>query len=335
MKGTEKMGSMTSLGVMFRREQAPETLVRYARRAEELGFDELWVVEDCFYLGGIAQAATALAVTERVTVGLGIAPAVARNAAFLAMEFVTLARMHPGRFHGGMGHGVAEWMEQIGEKPASWLTALEETTDAVRRIMRGENVTIDGRQVHLRDVQLFHDVPEVPPVLLGVRGPKSLRLSGRCADGTLLAENWAPAYVAAARADIARGQGEAGRKDHHRLAVYANCVVSGNDPDGAREAIRRATANTVGGEANVQLAPLPYADELFALAAQGPDILYHGLRDEWLDDLAITGTPEQGAAAIRRLAEAGADAVILVPPVEVDPEAWLETVGGELLPVAR
>lgn len=323
---------------MFRREQAPEALAGYAERVEALGFDELWVVEDCFYHGGIAQTAIALAATEEITVGLGIAPAVARNAAFLAMELATLARMFPGRLHGGIGHGVAGWMNQIGETPKSWLAALEETTDAVRRIMRGEEVSVDGKHLHLRDVRLHHDVSEahVPPILLGVRGPKSLRLSGRCADGTLLAENSAPAYVVAAREDIAQGQEEAGRTDHHRLSIYANCVVSGKDPDAAREAIRRATADTLGGEGNVQLAALPYSDDIDAMIQQGgADALYSDMPDEWLDDLAITGSPENGAASVARLAEAGADAVILVPPVGTDYDAWLETVGTELLPLLR
>ena len=58
-----------SLGVMFRREHAPEYLPGFARRAEEVGFDELWVVEDCFYASGIASAGAALACTESITVG--------------------------------------------------------------------------------------------------------------------------------------------------------------------------------------------------------------------------------------------------------------------------
>lgn len=330
------MSTPVSVGVMFRREQAPENLVDYARRVEALGFDELWVVEDCFFTGGIAQAATALAVTERVTVGLGIAPAVARNASFLAMEFATLAGMHPGRFHGGIGHGVAEWMDQIGETPPSWLAAIEETTTAVRSLMRGDEVTTAGKTVRLRDVKLTHPPADVPLVSLGVRGPKSLQLAGRCADGTILAENSAPEYVAWAQKHIASGANAAGREEPHRLTVYANCVVSERDSDAARAAIRQWTALTLGGEGNVQLAPLPYVDDLLALIARDDlDALREGLRDEWLDDLAITGTPENGAAAIRRLASAGADAVVLVPPIDMDPDAWLESVGTELLPIVR
>ncbi len=48
-----------SLGIMYRREHAPEKLPDFARKTEEAGFDELWVVEDCFYGSGIAAAAAA------------------------------------------------------------------------------------------------------------------------------------------------------------------------------------------------------------------------------------------------------------------------------------
>ena len=80
---------------MFRREYAPEHLPAFATTVEGLGFDELWVVEDLGYHGGFAQAATALAVTSRIEVGLGIAPAVARNAGYAAMEVATLCRIAP------------------------------------------------------------------------------------------------------------------------------------------------------------------------------------------------------------------------------------------------
>ncbi len=51
-------------------------------------------------------AATVLQATERVVVGHGIAPAPFRNPAALAMEWATLATLHPGRFAAGLGHGV-------------------------------------------------------------------------------------------------------------------------------------------------------------------------------------------------------------------------------------
>ena len=50
-------------------------LAPFAAATEQAGFDELWVPEDCFLSGGIAQAAVALATTSRIGVGIGIMPA--------------------------------------------------------------------------------------------------------------------------------------------------------------------------------------------------------------------------------------------------------------------
>ncbi len=100
------MGTLR-VGAMFRRSMEPEALPAYARRLEALGYDELWIVEDCFYAGGIASASAALAATERIAVGLGILPAVLRNPAAAAMDLAALARLFPGRTLPGFGHGVA------------------------------------------------------------------------------------------------------------------------------------------------------------------------------------------------------------------------------------
>jgi alkanesulfonate monooxygenase SsuD/methylene tetrahydromethanopterin reductase-like flavin-dependent oxidoreductase (luciferase family) len=209
------------LAVVLRPTLPPERLVEQAKAAEAAGAAELWLWEDCFLTGGIAATATALACTERIVVGIGILPAPVRNAAFAAMELATLARLHPGRLHAGLGHGIAEWMRQVGAKPASQLTLLEEMTVAVRALLRGETVDTEGRYVRLRGVALDHPPEVVPPVSLGVLGPKSLRLSGRCADGTVLDTSVGPDGVAAARAAIDAGRSEAGRTDPHRLTVLA------------------------------------------------------------------------------------------------------------------
>ena len=75
------------VGAMFRCLLPPERLIQFARLVDGLGLDELWLVEDCFWAGGIASTATALAVTERVRVGLGVAPAVVRNPAVPRMVY--------------------------------------------------------------------------------------------------------------------------------------------------------------------------------------------------------------------------------------------------------
>ena len=42
-----------AIGIQFRCQCPPETLQAFARLTEASGFDELWIVEDCFWGGGI------------------------------------------------------------------------------------------------------------------------------------------------------------------------------------------------------------------------------------------------------------------------------------------
>ncbi|MCD4686295.1 MAG: LLM class flavin-dependent oxidoreductase [Anaerolineae bacterium] len=322
------------IGVMFKCHNPPEDLRDFCQRAERGGFDELWLVEDCFFGGGISSVATALAVTETITVGLGIMPAVARNPAFAAMEIATLLRLHPGRLLPGFGHGVGEWMRQIGAFPKSQLAALGEVTQVVRALLRGENVTLHGRHVNLDAVQLeFPPIGDVPPIQLGVRGPKSLALSGRVADGTILAEGSSPSYIQWAREQIAGGQREAGRADEaHRVTVFVPCAVDA-DAQAARDRLRPLIAQILAPERfHQQLEPLGIVPRLREiLAAGGVDLLAREMPDEWLHEFSVVGAPEDCAASVRRFATAGADSVVLVQLV--DDAGMLDAVVETVLPL--
>src|SRR4051812_3360046 len=142
------------IGVMFDRDRAPEELAGFAAGVQEAGADDLWVVEDLGWAGSISAAAVALGATDRLRVGIGIAPAALRNPALLAMELATLARVYPDRLVAGLGHGVAEWMRQVGAEAGSKLALLEETIVAVRGLLGGETVTLHGREVTVDGVKL-------------------------------------------------------------------------------------------------------------------------------------------------------------------------------------
>ncbi|MEU4038800.1 LLM class flavin-dependent oxidoreductase [Streptomyces collinus] len=145
------------------------------------------MVEDLGWRGGIAQAASVLAATTSVTVGVGILPAGARNVCFTAMELATLAQLHPGRIVAGIGHGMPDWMRRAGSWPDSPLTLIKEYTTALRALLRGEPGPANGRYVRCEGVVLTETPDVVPPVVLGVRGPRSQKAAAEVADGLLLA----------------------------------------------------------------------------------------------------------------------------------------------------
>ena len=145
------------LGVLIDRSLPPEQLVPLVRLCEGApAVDDVWVVEDLGWAGAISTAATALAATERLHVGIGIVPAPLRNPALLAMELATLGRLHPGRLTSGIGHGVQSWMRGVNAAVASPLTLLEETFTVVRALLRGDRVTYQGRFVRVDDLALVH-----------------------------------------------------------------------------------------------------------------------------------------------------------------------------------
>lgn len=216
------------IGFMFDRGRPPEELTGFAAAVEEMGADDLWVVEDLGWAGSMTATAFALAATTHLRVGIGIAPVALRNPALLAMEVANLARVHPGRVVAGVGHGVPEWMRQVGAEPARKLARLEETILALRGLLAGDEVVMRGREVTVDGLRLVHPPAVIPPVVTGVVRPRSLELSGRVADGTLIAEGAGPAQLTDALAHIDRGRA-AGDRPAHELIVFTFLHVT-DDP---------------------------------------------------------------------------------------------------------
>ena len=278
---------MTTYGVMFRREWPADRLLDYARQVEDHDLDEMWVVEDLTFHGGFTQATAALAATTRLNVGIGIAPAVVRNAAYTAMEIATLAQMFPGRFHMGFGHGVDFWIEQVGAVPTSWMSSLRETVVATTRLLEGDTVTLDGDHVHLDAVRLAHPAEVVPPISLGVRGPRSMALAADVGAGVIFAEWSGPRYLQQVRAQIGAAP------------KFTAFVQASTDVDALEEMMAEKMA-------------LPrFASQL---AAYGDELVP-------LDELVIGGDPSTWVAQAQRWVAAGASTVIFCPlptdPVEL------------------
>ncbi|NYE19725.1 LLM class flavin-dependent oxidoreductase [Microbacterium immunditiarum] len=284
---------MTCVGAIFSPYPNPPEAFRAAvEAAEEAGVPELWIWEDCFRQSAFATASAALAWTERLRIGIGIAPMPLRNVAATAMEIASIERMFPGRLLPGVGHGVLPWMAQVGARAASPLTLMREYVPALRSLLAGEEVSVDGQYVKLDHVRL--DWPPVagPRVYCAAEGPKTLRLAGEVAGGVLLNSGYAPDALARSVETVRDGHAGAGRTDQLDVAAY---VVAAFGPDAA------------------------------ARAAAGVDDTAPGS-----DPIAavLAGTPDDVAGDIARFARAGIDDIVLLPPrEESDLAAYFRNVG--------
>ncbi|QHC18479.1 LLM class flavin-dependent oxidoreductase [Streptomyces sp. GF20] len=287
---------MTTLGAVFRPQLPPERLRSVARAADAAGLEELWLWEDCFLASGVASTSAALAWTERLRVGAGLLPVPLRNVALTAMEVATLHRMFPGRAMLAVGHGVQSWMGQTGARVESPMTLLREYLHALRALLGGERLTVDGRYVRLDDVALDWPPTAPAPVHAGGLGPRTLRLTGEAADGTVLDASVPADGVRRACALVAEGRAAAGRSGPHPVTVYLH-VATG---PGARERLRAEKERTGN--------PAP--------------------------GLGVTGDARAVADAVVELAEAGATAVILQPTSdEPDPEGFVRFAAERVRPL--
>jgi coenzyme F420-dependent glucose-6-phosphate dehydrogenase len=187
---------MIRFGYKASAEQFPPTeLLGYGVRAEELGFDSVFVsdhLQPWRHDGGHAPAALpwlgALAArTGRVLIGTSVlTPTFRYHPAVVAQAFATLGCLAPGRVILGVGSG-----ESLNEVPlgTTWpdgkerFARLKEAVTLIRQLWTEDRVTFDGTFYRTANATVY-DRPEQPvPIYIGASGPAATRLAGRIADG--------------------------------------------------------------------------------------------------------------------------------------------------------
>jgi 5,10-methylenetetrahydromethanopterin reductase len=326
--------SRRALGLVLGSGIPPERLRPTAARAEQLGFDELWFSEDCFFTGAISGATAALGATSRIAVGLGVVSGMLRQPALLSMEISTMARAFPARLSVGLGLGVPAWLRQLESLPRSPRTALTECVSAMRRLLAGERLEQTGEYFSFHDVALAHPPTDPVPVHLGVVGRRLLQLSGEIADGTILSVCAGPRYITWAREQIEAGRARASQQEAQRVTAFALYTVA-HDGRAAFDAMRGPLAFFLAADPENDLIRVQGLSETIGelVTRGGPDALVAGMPASWPSELAVSGTPEDCAEQIRALYEAGADSVALLPVGDQPLDDMASLTAAEVMPL--
>jgi G6PDH family F420-dependent oxidoreductase len=209
---------MTTLGYKLSSEEfGPRELVRFARLAEESGF-QFALISDHFHpwtdaqgqspfvwsvIGGLAEA------TSRLVVGTGVTcPTIRTHPAIIAQAAATSAVMLEGRFFLGVGTG-----ENLNEHivGARWPAAdvrqamLEEAIAVMRQLWLGGYQDHHGRFFTVENARIYTRPDTPPPIMVAAGGQKSAELAGRIGDG-LVATAPSPALIE--RFEAAGGTGK-------------------------------------------------------------------------------------------------------------------------------
>ncbi len=173
------------------------------RELEALGVDRLWIPDQDFLDDPFILAAHAGLATSTLKIGIGITSPLLRHPMNLARSAATLGRLLGERLLFGMGTGnVKNVLQPLGLQPDKPLAALSSGLSTVNALLAGETTRFGP---DLPEVKLGGFGENRPPVYVGARGPRTLRLAGRQANGVLIESRAAGTSFADAVAQVRAG----------------------------------------------------------------------------------------------------------------------------------
>jgi probable F420-dependent oxidoreductase len=216
--------------------------LRFAERAEELGYDALWAGDHIVFHIPRYEIFTTLAAvavrTRRVTIGPGVLLLCLRNPVHVAQAVATLDLLSRGRFLFGVGVGGEHAKEFLASGVAKNERGArtDEALEIVRRLLTEPEITHAGRFWNLPAIAMTLKPGRRIPVWVGGRVEATFRRVVRHGDA------WFPGFVTADRFragsaridDLCREAGRDPATIERALYLFANVDT---DPDRARRSV--------------------------------------------------------------------------------------------------
>lgn len=154
-----------------------------AKRAEELGYDRVWLYdsaalyEDIWIHMGLVAAGT-----ERIGLGTAVLVPNLRHVMTTASAIATIDRLAPGRLACAFGTGYTARLV-LGKKALTWKRT-REYVEQLQGLLRGDVVTIEGESCQMiHRPEMAKPRPIEVPILLSAFAAKGVAITKEIADG--------------------------------------------------------------------------------------------------------------------------------------------------------
>ena len=280
----------------------------YLARAEALGFDSAWSLEQTLgsmpHLGPVEAMTYAAACTERLRLGCAVFVTPLHNPVHLAKSLSTLDQLSRGRIDVGVGTGGRVRMfSAFGVDPEGLVARFTEGLRLMKALWTESSVTFDGRFWQL-DGAAMEPKPfqkPGPPIWFGGNHRAAVRRAVKLGDGFFGAGSQTTAQFADQVQVVGTALKEFGREpDGFQLAKRVYICID-DDAARAREQIA-ASLNRLYG--------------------------YFGLPD--LTPVAVFGPPDACVRGLREVVDAGAELILLNPLA--DERDQMERLAAEVVP---
>lgn len=222
-------------------------LAGFSKRAEELGFDSLWINEVPYVrvlgasLEPFAILGYAAATTSRVKLGTAVIVAPLKSPVLLARSAATLDYISNGRLILGLGVGHFRGdFETYDVNFAERGARTEESIKIMKKLWTGEKIDFQGRFFTYKGVAIVPKPVQKPhpPIWLGAESNKSLDRIARLGDG------WVASAFSAPPEEIGRKWSSVTRKartlGRDPRNLEAATVVYAHMASNAKRALREA-----------------------------------------------------------------------------------------------
>jgi len=274
-----------------------QTVTELASTAESLGFKSCWLLDEGVVTRDVYVTLTAIALaTKTLRLGTGITNPYTRHAATTAAAIASLDEISGGRAFVGIGAGGGLTLNPLAIERKQPLGAVREMVEVLRLLFSGESVSYRGRKFELDRATLDYARRDIKIWIAG-RGPKMLAQAGAIADGVHLS------YVHKDTiGDSVALIGSAGTNIRPKIS-WATAFVTDNSSLTRTQAqlTFRLVDSPEGVKELLGLTPGHVGALREALAAGGPAMAAELVREEWVSQFAILGTPTQCAAEVRSL----------------------------------
>jgi 5,10-methylenetetrahydromethanopterin reductase len=246
-------------------------------------------------------------VTEHVRLGPAALNPFTLHPYEIAGQIALLDTVSRGRAYLGLAKGA--WLDRLGIRELHPLGALREAVAIVRALLSGDETGVAGERFTLAPGTrlAYPRFRQAVPLLVGTWGRATAAWAGTVADEVKVGGSANPDLIPVVRDWVGNA----------RVNVVLGCVtVVDEDAAWARERARSAVA--------------PYLD-----LVAGLDPTIDATAPLPLDRFCIAGTPEEVAARVEELWEAGADRVELGTPQGRTTPAGVELICHRVLPLLR
>src|SRR5438045_4753700 len=311
-----ELGRRVGLGLAARGDV--KEVAGWARRAEDLGLESVWVHDSYFerdpitYLSAIGQA------TQRLGLGAGALNPYTRHPVVLAMTMSALDDLAPRRCTLALGSGLPLRLSQMAISFDDTVARVSEAIDQIRQLWRGEPLKLNDKVPPLQP--MFQPPHRIPIYIAAYRTP-FLDLCGEKGDGYLgrPAESL-PAYKKMRARVLETAAAHGRRTADFDFRGYLLCLIDAS----RREALNRAKREpfviymiSVLSDISLKRAGFdPQLRSQIATAWRAEDYHRAGelIPDELLDAFILCGTVDEVAARANAYhEEAGMDVPLLQP----------------------